>query len=201
MKKNKNKLLHALIKCWNEIAISDKALIIIMFILLLQCIYNLFMPEPSTNNGISINVIVRTTVASIFGYFLSENFLKHEVIKSSDSNSPIIVTINEDELDDKDGKEKYLKDEDKNCKIESKNKSNNLSTDLKYYICNKSFQVIIALSVCVIALSSLIIGYDFNLIPEEANPSIIQFRDLISSCVGFLLGCSKNDSNKNSSKK
>ena len=201
MRKNKNKLLHALIKCWNQIAISDKSLIIIMFILLLQCIYNLFMPEPSTNSGISISVIIRTTVASIFGYFYGRNFLKHEVIKSSDSNSPIIVTIDEDELDDKEDKEKYLKDEDRNCKIESKNKSNNLSTDLKYYICNKSFQVIVALSVCVIALSSLIIGYDFNLIPEEANPSIIQFRDLISSCVGFLLGCSRSNSNKNSSNK
>ena len=71
MKKNKNTLLHALIKCWSQISISDKSLIIIMFILLLQCVYNLFMPEPTTNNGISISVIVRTSVASIFGYFLS----------------------------------------------------------------------------------------------------------------------------------
>lgn len=51
MKKNKNTLLHALIKCWSQISISDKSLIIIMFILLLQCVYNLFMPEPTTNNG------------------------------------------------------------------------------------------------------------------------------------------------------
>lgn len=198
MKKNKNTLLHALIKCWSKISISDKSLIIIMFILLLQCVYNLFMPEPTTNNGISISVIVRTSVASIFGYFLSENFLKHEVIKSNDSNSPIIVTVNDD---DKEVKEETLKSDDKNYMVESKNKSNNITNDLKYYICNKSFQVIVALSVCVIALFSLIIGYDFNLIPEEATPSIIQFKDLISSCVGFLLGCSRTNSNKNSSKK
>ena len=201
MKKNKNTLLHALIKCWNEIAISDKGLIIIMFILLLQCVYNLFMPEPSTTNNISISIIVRTTVASIFGYFLSENFLKHDVINSSDSNSPIFIAVDEDELDDKAAKDNSLTNDNKNCMIESKNKSNSHSKDLKYYICNKSFQVIIALAVCVIALFSLIIGYDFNLLPEEPTPSIIQFRDLISSCVGFLLGSSKTNSNKNSSNK
>lgn len=130
--------------------------------------------------------------------FKHENFLKHEVIKSNDSNSPIIVTVNDD---DKEVKEETLKSDDKNYMVESKNKSNNITNDLKYYICNKSLQVIVALSVCVIALFSLIIGYDFNLIPEEATPSIIQFRDLISSCVGFLLGCSRTNSNKNSSKK
>lgn len=74
MKKLKNNLLNALIKCWKEISISDKALIIIMIILLIQCIFNLFTPEPTNSNSISINVIIRTSVAAIFGYFLSENF-------------------------------------------------------------------------------------------------------------------------------
>ena len=58
MKKLKNSFFNAVIKCWKEISISDKALIIIMIILLIQCIFNLFNPEPTNSNSISINVII-----------------------------------------------------------------------------------------------------------------------------------------------
>ena len=189
MSKQKNKLLKLLINCWSEIAISDKSLIIIMAILLLQCIYNLFTPEPLTTNGISINVIVRTTVAAIFGYFLSENFLNHEVIKSKKSN--IILPLNMEENNDKNNLE--------NCPL--KNEDNTIQTEnkLKDYICNKTFQILIALTVCIISLLCLIIGNNFNLIPAGTNPTVIQFRDIIGSCVGFLLGHSSN-SNKNNAK-
>ena len=97
IKFNKRK---AIIKCWNEISISDKSLIIIMTILLTQCIYNLFNPEPITENALSVNVIVRTSVASIFGYFLSENFLKTDVIKSDDGDIvlPLDNNINKENL-------------------------------------------------------------------------------------------------------
>ena len=73
-----------------------------------------------------------------------------------------------------------------------KNKSATVQTESKYYICNRTLQVIIALSVCIITLGSLLIAHDFHLISEDTNPTIIQFRDLIASCIGFLLGSSKN---------
>lgn len=188
MNKQKNKLLNLLMSCWKEIAISDKSLIIIMAILLLQCIYNLFNPEPLTTNGISINVIIRTTVAAIFGYFLSENFLNHELIKSKTSN--IILPLNIEENNKKNDLE--------NCPLKNQNNIQEKSK-LKDYICNKTFQVLIALTVCIISLLCLIIGNNFNLIAPGTNPTVIQFRDIISSCVGFLLGHSSN-SNKSNNK-
>lgn len=95
MKIFKNTIFYALIKCWKEIAISDKALIIIISILLVQCVYNLFTPEPVSSNEITICVIVRTTVASIFGYFLSENFLNHN--RSQQKNSKTEITVTSDD--------------------------------------------------------------------------------------------------------
>lgn len=186
MKRLKSKFLKSLIKCWKEIAISDKALIIIMIILLIQCIYNLFTPDPTTTNEISISVIVRTTVASIFGYFLSENFLKHSVIKSNDSDNTIIVPVNIDN----DIKKNY-------CENNKTEKLNDDPNTIKDYICNKTFQILVALAVCIIALMSLIIGNNFHLIPDTTNPSVIQFRDLISSCIGFLLGHSSEAGKSN----
>ncbi|WP_195989251.1 hypothetical protein [Clostridium sp. D53t1_180928_C8] len=189
MKKFKNSLLNALIKCWKEISISDKALIIIMIILLIQCIFNLFTIEPTNSNSISINVIIRTSVAAIFGYFLSENFLKNEVIKSS--NSGIVVPLNKNDDDIK----KSHDSADRICSIdETPSKVNNKI--VKDYICNKTLQVLIALTVCIISLLCLIIGNNFNLIPASTSPTVIQFRDLISSCVGFLLGHSSNSIKK-----
>lgn len=178
MSKQKNKFVKALIICWKKIAINDKALIIIMLILLLQCIYNLFTPEPITTNGISISVIVRTTLATIFGYFLSENFLKHEVIKSKNSN--IIAPLN---IKENDEESYHVKDSSNITQSETK---------FKDYICNKTFQILIALTVCIISLLCLLIGNNLNLIPSITNPSLIQFRDIISSCIGFLLGHSSN---------
>ena len=182
MNKQKNKFARALIACWKEIAISDKALIIIMAILLLQCIYNLFTPEPITTNGISISVIVRTTIAAIFGYFLSENFLNHEVIKSKNSN--IIVPLNLEENNEESNSE--------NCHMKDSSNITHPETKFKDYICNKTFQILIALTVCIISLLCLLIGNNFNLIPSGTNPSLIQLRDIISSCIGFLLGHSSN---------
>ena len=195
MKIFKNTIFYALIKCWKEIAISDKALIIIISILLVQCVYNLFTPEPVSSNEITICVIVRTTVASIFGYFLSENFLNHNRSQQKNSKTEITVT-SDDNININD----YLKISNNNnnnnnnvtSKFKTKNKSATFQTESKYYICNRTLQVIIALSVCIITLGSLLIAHDFHLISEDTNPTIIQFRDLIASCIGFLLGSSKN---------
>lgn len=174
-------LINSLIKCWKEISIVDKSLIIIMIILLAQCIYNLFNSELINPNAISINVIVRTSVASIFGYFLSENFLK-----SKDSNIVVPLNTNNNSIDNSNS----------SCSKE-KFSLNSSSGKIKDYICNKFLQILISLSVCIICLLSLIIANNFNLISPAINPTVIQFRDLIGSCLGFLLGHSNNSIKKN----
>ena len=143
-----------------------------------------------SSNEITICVIIRTTIASIFGYFLSENFLNHNRNQQKNSRTEITVT-SDDNININD----YLKTSNNNnvtSKFKTKNKSATVQTESKYYICNRTLQVIIALSVCIITLGSLLIAHDFHLISEDTNPTIIQFRDLIASCIGFLLGSSKN---------
>ena len=61
------------------------------------------------------------------------------------------------------------------------------------YICNKTFQVLIASGFSIIALLALIIGNDFNLFSSDASSSVIQLRDLIGACIGFLLGNTSSD--------
>lgn len=189
MKKLKNNFFNSLIQCWHEISISDKALIIIMIFLLIQSVYNLFIPESTGSNSMSINLAVRASIASIFGYFLSENFLNNKVVKNK--NSDIIVPINKiDNANDT---------RSNNITINTPNQKYS-NTNSKDYVCNKTVQILIALTVCIIALISLIIANNFKLVsPDDVSPTVIQFRDLIGNCIGFLLGHSSSSIKNNSS--
>ncbi len=62
---------------FSHIKIVDRFLIVIMVILLMQSIYCIFDPA-DTELMSSIDVVLRTTIAAIFGYFISVNFIKSE---------------------------------------------------------------------------------------------------------------------------
>lgn len=198
MKKLKNNFLNSLIQCWHEISISDKALIIIMIFLLIQSIYNLFIPESTGANSMSINLAVRASIASIFGYFLSENFLNNKVVKNK--NSDIIVPINKIDSTN-DTRSNDIPNSDKNSITINFSKSKYSSDSSKDYVCNKTVQILIALTVCIVALISLIIANNFKLVSsDDVSPTVIQFRDLIGNCIGFLLGHSSSSIKNNASK-
>lgn len=173
----KNSLFYQTIKCWSVICLKDKSLILIMFLLLIYCIYNLFMPAALTPTDTSIDVVFRSTLASIFGYFLSGNFLRREEV----GDKPIPGTNLILPLNNKDTNNNNT-DKDNSC-IDTDNISS-----LKYYICNKTSQIMIAVSICIIAILALMIGKIFKIFTADPTPTIIQFRDIISSCIGFLLG-------------
>ncbi|MEG1477486.1 MAG: hypothetical protein RSC38_07115, partial [Oscillospiraceae bacterium] len=58
----------------NNIRLSDKFLIVFMLILMMQLGYNLFSDKTATSETNAIDIVVRTTTAAIFGYFVSSNF-------------------------------------------------------------------------------------------------------------------------------
>ena len=55
----------------------DKSLLIFMSILLIQSLCNIFFPADVNQSIGSIDVVVRTSAAAIFSYFLSANFIHH----------------------------------------------------------------------------------------------------------------------------
>ena len=72
----------------------DKFLIIIMLMLLLQSAMALFIQRDLITQSNNIDIVVRTSSASIFGYFLSENFIKPD----SSTKNENIITISSDEI-------------------------------------------------------------------------------------------------------
>ena len=60
-----------------RVHLVDKSLLLFIAVLLAQSVYSLFAPGgPGSATG-DIDVIVRTSAAAIFGYFLSANFVRH----------------------------------------------------------------------------------------------------------------------------
>lgn len=55
----------------------DKSLLLFMLVLLIQSAYSMFCPGGTGQAAEDIDIIVRTSAAAIFGYFLSANFIRH----------------------------------------------------------------------------------------------------------------------------
>lgn len=69
-----------------DLHLTDKCLLIFMALLMLQSAYSLFFPAVSTTTIDTLDVVIRTTAAAIFGYFISANF---HLNKDTDSSAPL----------------------------------------------------------------------------------------------------------------
>lgn len=183
-------LFKSLNKTLKQIRLVDKCLIIFMILLMGQTVYNLFINESISLNSNMLDVVVRTTSASIFGYFISSNFLSRNQTKANDCNKQINYSSPENSYSSFN-----------NLKLDSnKNVLQNIdemSTDQTYlelYEENKKLkeinnqQIIIVTIIGVISLIVLIIVRNSNYSTTYSLGSLSQLRDFVSGCVGFLLG-------------
>ena len=173
-----------------------------MMILMGQSIYNLFVNEANLNGGATIDILIRTTEASVFGYFLSANFIKKDRVFKGNSNSKKEESIRDDENkditrrmidDNSENAVDYINDNTKNAnnyvqskqdKYTSNYKNNNYDEDS-----TTEQQIIIVTVIGIISLISIIMARDFNIDTTVSSATISQLRDFVSGSVGFLLGC------------
>ncbi|HBJ1651418.1 UNVERIFIED_ORG: hypothetical protein B2H98_11795 [Clostridium botulinum] len=192
--KNKSSYLK---KILNKICLGDKCLIIIMVILFLHVTFELFSGDNGVNSEETINaidIIVRTTIASVFGYFISSNFVKSKKEISNEKESNNIYNELNDEsnkccLENKKCNEIDLLDKkniiinNDNKKIEAEERRNNASKE----------QIIIVFIIGLVSLILLLLVRDFIEVSNAEIPIISQLRDIVCGCVGFLLGCPSNN--------
>lgn len=193
----KSNASHKLIRSYfSKVHLVDRCLLLFMLILLVQSAFSLFDATSSAGEIHTIDIIVRTSISGIFGYFLSANFIRHEssgkrtgtktetpaiienegnaAIKNSIGFTPPVPTPtlrtggadfttvkNSEPLKDTTGK----------------------------------LQIIVATSIGLFCLVMLILVRDLCslqiLDPSSSSfaATVSQFRDLVSGCVGFLIGC------------
>lgn len=153
---------------WGRIHLVDRCLILFMSLLLLQSAYNMIVHHDEKGPASDIDIIVRTASASIFGYFLSANFIKNESVAIEKSNS-------EDQVESQE--------------IESVPAEHTEKTEAG------RFQIMVAAGIGLFCLAILIFlrdipGWEKGAeISATAAATVAQFRDFVSGCVGFLIGC------------
>lgn len=163
--KTGNRLLLA----WNRIQLVDKCLILFFGILLLQSFLSLFGGAPANAEAGNIDVIVRTSLASIFGYILSANFVRAPGEKKEQSGGepqpgpePVYTQSMESGEEGEDGEKAAAR-----------------------------IQIMTAAAIGMICLAVLLVYRSIGAegaAAGSATAAAAQLRDFVSGCVGFLIG-------------
>lgn len=175
-----------------RIHLVDKCLLVILALLMTQSALNLFLHEQMSAETNGIDVVVRTSSASIFGYLVSINFNQHRkrsANKTTQSSAPTKISggvggvptaqIGFQAQGGGEGgpavpRPPTLAEED----IKAAERRSDRA------------QILVVASVGIISLVILLIFRNF-IDPVAANAgSVTQFRDFVSGSVGFLIGCS-----------
>lgn len=166
-----------------KIGLVDRFLILFMLILLLYTAIGLFTGMTDSQNSDMIDTIIRTSAASIFGYFISSNFVKtntttdsysnnlnipaqtnYETLNVPPSNQSEFVTSADDAKESADVTE-FSSDQISCCKL----------------------QVIIVSAIGGCALILLFITKFFIVETSKISATVSQLRDFVSACIGFLV--------------
>lgn len=200
---DRGSLYHAYLR----VHLVDKCLIFIMLVLLVQSVYSLFFDPVSSDQSNPIDIIIRTSVAAIFGYFLSANFIREATVEGelpSVTPTPPITLIptgatglqsrigfNTQEI-------ATPTDPSPGAAFPAKSTAKNAFSSAG------KLQILIAAGMGIFCLLALIFLRNMpgmmNHLAESSSAAatITQFRDIVSGCVGFLIGSptTKNATNK-----
>lgn len=155
-----------IINDWDKINLAGKVLITIGLIVFLSTIGLALYNEGPNSVLKTIEVIFRSALSSIFGFVLSSN------LKDNKNKDYSVITKNEIE--------KSIDISEEDCEEEIK---------IFNYKEGNSVQIMIAFTICIISIVVMLIMYIFSV--DHNDATISQFRDLMCSSIGFLLGESK----------
>ena len=169
----------------------DKGLLLFMLILLIQSAANLFFPAGDSSTAGEIDIVVRTSAAAIFGYFLSANFIgrgeddgqatkaaQAHILKAGtspvqDSTPRAQIGFSSGEPAEEPGAPELRPPEQPSLCLQVR-----CATFIGLF--------------CLAALLLLRNLTQLGIMPppsDSVTGTIVQFRDFISGCVGFLIGC------------
>lgn len=160
-------LIEELLIDWDKLNLAAKLLVYIALFLIIATIFIAFCETDNKDIYSRIEVTFRTSLASVFGFLLSSN-TKSKCKDSNKNNYTITVD-----------KEKAITEE---CKMKKEY--------MKYYYGEgNTVQIVIALGVTLICAMVILMIYISG--PIKDLSILAQFRDLMCSSIGFLLGEAK----------
>lgn len=192
------KCFKCLCDAWAKIPFVDKCLCAFLAILLGQSAYSLFSVAAASSNS-NIDVIVRTSTAAIFGYFLSANFGRTSTSNSQKTSSAPPQTLDSS----------VFTSPAPQARIGFKSPASGEPGDLTALPPAKpssqspkhipeQFQAMAATLIGLFCLITLLVLQNFPALSNVTGTqsevaTIAQFRDFVSGCIGFLIGYPTQD--------
>lgn len=186
------RLCAAVRRAAGHIHLVDQCLLLFMAVLMLQSAAGLFLPGERGGESDSIDVIVRTSSAAVFGYILSANFNrcasaskaaggKAKEVRTTGAREGPVAQIGFQAPAEESG-ESLERTEPGVLREEDAQAPEN------------RLQIVTATVIGLFCLLTLLLLRWLG-IPERGSAAVVQFRDFVSGCVGFLIGCPTQKSN------
>lgn len=183
--------LAAVRAAWRRLHLVDRCLIAIMAVLLAQSVYTLFFPGTGSTLSGNIDIVIRTSAAAIFGYFLSANFAVWDEGEKQALTPPPPHRIETAEAAPGGSARSqigFVSDpaETEDGSIQSQGTAPAAGS------CSPQ---ILAACIGLFCLVALILVRNWGQDPvspaasDSLTATVTQFRDFVSGCVGFLIGC------------
>ena len=133
----------------------------------------------------SVDTIIRTSASAIFGYFISNNFIRLK----SDTESNIISVSNA-------GKSVVNEEATSEIHIQVQgdlsNQDNTKNTDTNTSVYSNRLQIIVVSGIGFVALLLLLISKNYPQTTPEFSATVSQLRDFLSASIGFLVSQAKS---------
>ena len=148
----------------DAISLIDKILMAYMGILLVYIAIHLIWGA-TMQDSTSVDTIIRTSASAIFGYFISNNFIRSN--SDTESKSKMNIQAQSD-----------LIQQEKNTAVNTS-------------VCCSRLQIIVVSAIGFIALVLLLISRNYTQTTPEFSTTVSQLRDFLSASIGFLVSCGK----------
>lgn len=184
-----------------KIHLVDKCLLMLMFVLLAQSGYVLLTNGANSEQANPVDIIVRTAAASIFGYFLSANFVQRQTAAKGHDIKAQKPEVLEGDGENQIGESLHMPQNKIGFALEKRETELEQGSAIGEEIPQDNgkisgvtrLQILTTAAIALFCLIALILVRDITgtAAPVSAAATAVasQFRDFISGCVGFLIGC------------
>ena len=177
------------------VSLVDVVLVLFMMVLLAYLTAHLFTGIEPDKESNSIDIIVRTSAAGVFGYFISRNFGRKVRKTSSGSTSAVsrqtIDAATTSPIGFRAQSPSDLEQGTLNTVDPSAEVTEYADTVQAAAQCDR-MQVLIVSAIGLFSLIVLLIARQFYSTAGEFTAIVSQLRDFLSASIGFLISCGNN---------
>ena len=177
---------------WKYLHLTDRCLLIFMFLLVAQAAYTLFIHEIGGEDSNSLDTVLRTTASAIFGYFVSGGTQSKDSDEEDTTSTTTSATTTrigfQTEEDAPTARLTLSTQEESSATTATAPATVTAKPPTRKELLAVHHQTVIVSTIGIVALIVLMFARNFTVLNTSTIATLSQFRDFVSGSVGFLIG-------------